>query len=181
VQVVLGRGGDLAGTNVLANPAFDADPPGTSGASNWSAIPNPSAPTPITVTTQQTTGWGAIHGGQWLELFSSTSGGNGGVFLTSDPIPVTAGQRWTAAAYVTSAGNSGNSATLYATWYSSDDTIDSVSFPSGTYPDWALLRDINGDGIQVPAGAAFLRAVLALNIHDVGYMHVGYMLARQVN
>lgn len=192
VQLVLGRTAPIAGDNVLYNPSFELDPPLTAGAQSWSFIADASAPDPVVAKTDTASSWGAAHGTQWLELSSSTAGGDAGVHCVSEAIPVTAGQLWTAAAYATSAGNGGNVATLRLAWYASDtavypttvvaDTIiNSASFPNGTYPDWVLLRQLSGGGLPVPTGASFMRVVLSAEIFDVGYVYADAFIARKIS
>jgi hypothetical protein len=191
VQLVLGRTAPIAGDNVLYNPSFELDLPLTSGATSWSFIADAAATDPVVAKTRTATGWGAVHGTQWLELSSGTTAGDAGVHCVSEAIPVTAGELWTAAAYVTAAGNGGNVATLRLAWYATDtavypatvvaDTIiGSASFPNGTYPDWVLLRQLSGGGIPAPTGASFMRVVLSAEIFDVGYVYADAFIARKI-
>lgn len=192
LTLVLGRTAAIAGDNVLANPSFELDPAGTSGAAHWTFIPDAVATTPITATTQTATQWGAAHGSQWLELSSSTASGDGIVYAVSEAIPVTPGERWTAAAYTTSAGNQSNIAGLWLTWYASstamypstvsaDTLISSASFPSGVYPRWLILRELAGGGTTVPVGVTFMRVVVSAEIFDIGYVYVDAVIARKVS
>lgn len=190
--VVLGVTTAMPPDNPLRNPSFEDDLPGSGGATGWTFVADPVASSPITPTTKTATQWGAAHGSQWLELASGTVAGDGLVHVISDPIPVTAGQRWTAAAYVTSAGNASNIATLRMAWFTTatglypaahtaETLVNAAEFlPGGVYPQWLILRQNTGAGTGVPTLATYMRVVLSVEIFDVGWVYIDAVTARQL-
>lgn len=191
-NLVLDRVAAISGNNALANPSFEIDPPGTAGATSWTAIRDPAATSPIVITTRLGSGWGAADGSQWIEFAATAAGGDAGMYLTSEPIPVSPGEQWTAAAYVTAAGNTAaNTAQLRLAWFDTsapnypatiapDHLIGSVSFPVGVYPAWFVLRHLSGNGVAVPDGVQYMRVVLSVEIFDVGWVYADAVCARRI-
>lgn len=173
VQLVLGRTNPMSGANALANPTFELDAAGVAPTS-WTKVIDPSLPTGnATVKTDNASGWGPIHGSKWLEL-DQTTVATAFIHMVSEPIPVVAGQIWTAAGYAlnasTDAGGGScairlayfaDNTTMYPTVVAPDAVITTVNWPQGGIPGWTLLRQWYGIGFVIPTGATWLRVVLS--------------------
>lgn len=166
VSFALGRTAIVAGDNTLQNGSFEQDPPGTTP-TGWTAVAVTGA---ATTTTATATGWGAATGSQWLKVAQNGTG-PAETYAISNPIPVTPGERWTAAAHAVNVSIGANGACgLYLAWHAaaadiypttvSVSPIAALPFPAGGIPGWALLRELSGGGRQAPAGATYLRVML---------------------
>lgn len=177
VQLVLGGTDPMSGGNVLANPSFELDQPGAAP-SFWTKVIDAGTPTGnANVKTDNATGWGPVDGSKWLEINQSV-GTAVTVHVVSEPIPVTAGQIWTAAASAAniSADADGGGCQLRLSWYSSntstypagtvtaDTFVAGVVLPPYGIPRWTLLRQWYGSGYPVPTGASWMRVVLSSDI-----------------
>lgn len=180
VLLALGRPSPVAGDNVLINPSFELDAVGVPPTS-WTSVVHTGA---ATTRVNPAAGWGAVTGSNWLEVHS-TSAPDTTVYTVSEPIAVTEGQRWTAAAWTVnqSWGVNGGFSELLLSWYADsttmypsglgDYTIQGLTFPVGGVPGWSLLRELSGSGVSVPAGVRFMRVVLSTTLAG-GTTTVGY-------
>lgn len=171
VCVILGAVAGMPDDNILVNPSFERDAPGTAPTS-WTTYLEPTSIGTATALTQLATGWGGRGGIKWLEI---THGGSGTATITvsSEAIPVQPGQAWTASAAMSaSASDAGanqaaialflaffpTSGTNYPAGLISASRIQLLAGPTG--PQWVTMRDIGGTGTVVPGGATAMRVLL---------------------
>ncbi len=174
VQLVLGRTAPISGDNVLANPSFELDAAGAPPTSWTPVVVGASSNVKVDIAS----GWGSITGTKWLEI-NQTGSGDSTIFVVSEAIPVQPGEVWTAAASVVNSSLTldGGFTEIYLSWYMNDtdmypttafaDTVlQSVVFGVGGTKSWFLLRELSGEGADVPAGMTYMRVVLATYLAD---------------
>jgi hypothetical protein len=175
VQLVLGRTNPMSGANALANPSFELNTGAAPQA--WTKVIDAGTPTgDAAVIADIATAWGPVDGSNWLAVSQSTAA-TVTIHMASRPVPVTAGQVWTAAGYAANAsiGTGGGTCALRLTWYNTDTAvypttvaadavIASIGFPQGGVPGWTLLRQWAGAGYAAPTGATWLRVVLSTTL-----------------
>ncbi|UWP85869.1 hypothetical protein [Dactylosporangium fulvum] len=174
VQVVLGRTSPIAGDNVLTNPSFELDSPG-SPPSYWTPVISGAS---SNVKVDLASGWGSITGTKWLEI-NQQGAGESVVYVVSEAIPVLPGELWTAAGWVVNSPLTldGGFSEIYLSWYKDptsmypstavgDTVMQGVVFPPGGTCSWFLLRQLIGEGAVVPDGVAYMRVVLVSYLAD---------------
>ncbi len=196
VSLILGRVSGSPADNLLLNPGFEADPPGTdttTGITGWSKYLDPGSPADADVLVDTVSGWGSADGTQWLELNYNGAGAYVVVSVLSEAIPVNPDERFTAAARATmhTEDETGSNATLYLTWYAdvgdtypttvaADTEIQTAEFPIGGIPGWVLLRQLTGSGYPVPAGARAMRVRLKTLMRVDGSAFWDSVVARKI-
>lgn len=181
--LVLGGFAGMPADNPVVNPSFED---GTSGGAvpNWTNYHNAGTSTIIaTVETTDLTGASSIRpvdGAKAMRIFVSAAIGAGldtsFEYTSSEPIPVVPGEKWSASGYMIGGHNTNTSDGLSAagaillTWYAaSTDTYPTTSAAdslAGTpytplTPPWIIVNTPGEDGgIEVPAGANFMRVTL---------------------
>lgn len=177
VQFVLGRTAPFSNDNILANPSFELDNPGTAPTS-WTSVISGAA---SNVKTDVASGWGSITGTRWLEI-NQTGAGDSVVHVVSEAIPVQAGELWTAAAWTVNSSLTldggfseillswyGNATSMYPSTLVADTAVQGVVFGPGGTKSWFLLRQLSGEGAAVPAGVSYMRVVLSSYLsNDLG-------------
>ena len=171
VCVILGAVAGMPDDNVLVNPSFERDAPGTAPTS-WNTYLEPTSVGTATALTQLATGWGGKGGVQWLEILHGGSG-SATITVSSEAISVQPGQVWTASAAMSALSSDGGasqataalslaffptSGTNYPTGLISSTRIQLLTGPTG--PTWVTMRDIGGTGTVVPGGATAMRVLL---------------------
>jgi hypothetical protein len=178
VSLVLGAATAMPSGNVLTNPSFELDLPGATAITGWSIYRDPSYTGHAYAKVNAGVGWGALDGDQWFEIGYDTGGGaNANVRASSDPIPVTPGEKWAVAAYVVAIPWSGA-----ADFPSMALSLGFMASVAGVYPDdiiaesetqylvgptgptWTPIRAIAGGGTVVPDGAVAMRVILDTNL-----------------
>jgi hypothetical protein len=167
--------------NPVLNHSFEDGAVG-SMAPNWTLYHDPASTDTTVVATRVAPGSGEIDGAKTLqlELDSIAVGSSFSTdYISSDPIPVVAGERWSASAWVTGFSESGppwvrGFATVELIWYASPaDTYPSYISRDGaglvitpTTLPWILVRTQGGStgGFEAPAGATALRVTLGTTL-----------------
>lgn len=168
--------------NVVVNPSFEN---GTLTAipDNWTLYHDPASTESANVGLSAVPAGWQIDGPQAVEFFlDATPPGTSIDYLSSDAIPVAAGERWAASAYVVGNSLSGppcvrGQASLLITWYA--DGVD--TYPTVVQSDtvavtnilpslpWIYLRNSSGgtNGIPVPDGVSHVRVTLLNSVEHV--------------
>jgi hypothetical protein len=180
VTLCLGGVAGMPDGNVVINPSFELDPPGTTSITGWTFTPDPAyagSQAHLSYKVDVGSGWGALDGSQWLEYIyhddsGTGTGGNGNMIATSSAIPVQPGDVWSAYGYCITLPDPGPrdypslqvSLTFYASPtdnYPSTVAESEQQYISGaTGPLWVPVRAISGTGTIVPAGATSMRVTL---------------------
>lgn len=177
VCLAIGAAGGMPDDNAIANPSFELDPAGTSPPQGWSVYFDPAGTSDSHVKTDLATGWGAKDGVRWLEIDHGVTAGYAGVYVTSAPIPVGAGQQWSASAYAISGTPDGTAeptlqirlaflSSLFGSYPASvvaEVPLQIINGPTG--PQWIPLREIAGDGVTVPATGVAMSVVLLTQMY----------------
>lgn len=157
-------------TNPVLNPSFEADEPGTLVPTNWNQYEigvNSSTVSVVSLPPHQ-----ALHGPRAMSLTSTLTVAT---VMTSAPIPVTTGQRWTANAWIEGfakwpifvvAG------AIVLTWYANDTDLypttaaaSSATFTQNAPDMWMAIQTVGDErGIEVPAGVTHLRVACYTSI-----------------
>lgn len=170
VSLVIGATTGMPADNVLKNGSFELDAPGTIPPSFWTYADGGGSGS-ATAKVDVATGWGPKDGAQWLEI-NHSSGTDSVTYVTSEAIPVNAGERWSASAYVVSTNDFGTDEpqlSVLLAWFADDsgaypgdiisqDYVQVINGPTG--PWWVPVRAVSGNGIPVPYGAGVLRVVI---------------------
>lgn len=189
VPLVLGAPAGMADDNVLANPSFEIDPPGST-VTSWTNYVDPASIGSATVTVDTATAWGPKHGVQWLEINHAIAGYVGN-YQISEAIAVQPGQRWSAVGYAVSSVEGGSdqptmsirltfyatAAGTYPTNVVSSDTLQIINGPTG--PWWVPVRAITGTGTVVPDGVTAMRVVLVTETYG-GSVYWDKILCRRL-
>ncbi len=170
VNVVLDSFGGMPSDNVVYNPSFEIDSPGSTTITGWGKYTDPASLGTSTAKVDTATGWGPKDGTQWFEINHAATGFVG-THLYSDLIRVQPGQRWSASASVVSINEPGvdepdmsvklvfhAGSNSYPADVVASSTIQMVKGPTG--PQWTPVRAVTGSGVTVPFGAANMRVVL---------------------
>jgi hypothetical protein len=177
VQGVLSANPD---DNPVKNHSFEDGATG-SMAPNWTLYHDPASTDTTVVATRVAPGSGEIDGPKTLqlELDSIAAGSSFSTdYISSDPIPVTPGERWSASAWVTGFSESGppwvrGFASVELIWYATPaDTYPSFISRDGaglvitpTTLPWILVRTQGSTGgFEAPAGATALRVTLGTTL-----------------
>lgn len=170
--LAVGSAATMPDRNAVANPSFERDPVGSAVITNWTKYVGSGAAA-VAVAAADT--WPAVDGNQVLEIANTAATST--TSMLSDPIPVVAGQRWSAScrwqAYADGATLPMVTPTisLWLTWYASAaaaypttsaaDTLIMQSIgPFGAMPEWSVLRSQTGNGAVVPTGIAAMQVML---------------------
>lgn len=192
LNIVIDGIAGLPVTNAVTNPSFELDPAGSTTITGWSVHPNGAYPGTATVKVDVGTGWGPKDGLQWLEINHDTAG-NANVVCSSDPIPVAAGQLWTAVGYTifSAEGGLGSDTPAMAislAWFADDtgvyptDVLSEaeqqwINGPTGG--TWVPVRAIRGYGAAAPEGATAMRVLLDTTLSS-GAVYWDQIIARQL-
>lgn len=172
---VIGRTSGLPDNNVLANPSFEADAPGTVNPAGWTLWRATGNTGTLEPQVRDAGAFGTPDGTQFYEIYMLDNG-SAEVALVSDQIAVQPGQMWTAAvqwqAYADGVTTpmvpplvslnlawQANVGDAYPTVVQEDVLMQGVG-PFGSMIEWPYLRAAYGTGNPVPSGAGYLRVVL---------------------
>lgn len=157
-------------TNPVLNPSFELDDPGTLVPTSWNQYEigvNSSTVSVVSLPPHQ-----SLHGPRSMSLTATLTVAT---VMTSAPIPVSLGQRWTANAWIEGfakwpifvvAG------AIILTWYANDTDLypttaaaSSATFTQNAPDTWLAIQTVGDErGIPVPDGVTHMRVACYTNI-----------------